>query len=246
MASSTGTSFGSDDLRLPDNLRGPLRDHLNALRERYLERGWGGRVGFGARPAVLVIDLARFWLEPAGQIGSQLDSVVTATSRVLKAAREAGVPIFFTTFAHDPAHPHSPHDKKLALKLPSDAAELFELDRRLARLATEKLIHKPYASAFKGTCLHEILTALGVDTLVVTGISTSHCVYATCRDATDSFRVIVPREAVGERCELMHEVFLMDIDIDLGDVMPMGEVVEYLEGTRQDQAQPSMPRRRQT
>ena len=49
-------------------------------------------------------------------------------------------------------------------------------------------------------------------------ISTSHCVYASCRDATDSFRVIIPREAVGERCELMHEVFLFDMDIDLGDV----------------------------
>ncbi len=42
---------------------------------------------------------------------------------------------------------------------------------------------------------------MGIDTLIVTGVSTSHCVYATCRDATDSFRVIVPREAVGERCE---------------------------------------------
>ena len=69
----------------------------------------------------------------------------------------------------------------------------------------------------------------GVDTLIVTGCSTSHCVYATCRDATDSFRVIVPREAVGERCELMHEVNLLDIDIDLGDVMPVADVVAELE-----------------
>jgi nicotinamidase-related amidase len=73
-----------------------------------------------------------------------------------------------------------------------------------------------------------MLTGLGIDTLVVTGVSTSHCVYATCRDATDSFRVIVPREAVGERCELMHEVFLLDIDIDLADVTPLGEVIRCL------------------
>ena len=74
-----------------------------------------------------------------------------------------------------------------------------------------------------------MLAALGRDTLIVTGVSTSHCVYATCRDATDTFRVIVPREAVGERCELMHEVFLLDIDIDLADVTPMEEVVQFLE-----------------
>ncbi len=73
-----------------------------------------------------------------------------------------------------------------------------------------------------------MLTAQGVDTLIVTGLSTSHCVYATCRDATDSFRVIVPREAVGERCELFHEVNLLDIDLDLGDVVPVDTVLRYL------------------
>ena len=76
--------------------------------------------------------------------------------------------------------------------------------------------------------LHEMLTAQGVDTLIVTGLSTSHCIYATCRDATDSFRVIVPKEAVGERCEIFHEVNLLDIELDLGDVLPVDEVVRHL------------------
>ena len=223
------TLDGSEDLRLPQEIRVPLLAHMKGLRERYEGRGWGGRVGFGTQPAVLVIDLARFWLDPQQQIGSQLDSVVDATLRVLKTARAARVPIFFTSFAFDPAHPPSPHDKKLVFDLPADAAELFEIDPRLDRRSTEKVIHKRYASAFKGTNLHDMLTALAVDTLIVTGISTSHCVYATCRDATDSFRVIVPREAVGERCELMHQVFLFDIDLDLGDVTPVDEVVQYLD-----------------
>src|SRR5262249_52186268 len=100
----------------------------------------------------------------------------------------------------------------------------------LERWEWEKVVRKKYASCFKSTNFHEMLTSLGVDTLIVTGISTSHCVYATCRDATDSFRVIVPREAVGERCEVMHEVNLLDIDIDLGDVMPAAEVVGCLQG----------------
>jgi nicotinamidase-related amidase len=233
MPTPTASCTGSPDLRLPDELRGPLLAHLRDLRERYRQRNWGGRVGFGVRPAVVVIDLARFWLDAALQIGSQLDPVVEATCRVLKAARAVNVPIFFTTFAHDPAEPPSPHDRKLQLSLPEEAAELLALDPRLERRPTEKLIRKRYASAFKGTNFHEMLTALGIDTLIVTGISTSHCVYATCRDATDSLRVIVPREAVGERCELMHEVFLHDIDIDLGDVTDIEEVLDYL--SREDQ-----------
>jgi maleamate amidohydrolase len=220
--------FGSSDLRLPDTLRGPLREHLAQLRERYLDRGWGGRVGFGARAALIVIDLAKFWTEPKAQIGSDLESIVSGACRVLEAARAAKVPVFFTTFAFDPADPPSPQNKKLQLKLKPGDERLFELDPRLARRPEEKIIHKRYASAFKGTNLHEMLASLRIDTLIVTGVSTSHCVYATCRDATDSYRVIVPREAVGERCELFHEASLLDIDLDLGDVMPVDEVIECL------------------
>ena len=65
------------------------------------------------------------------------------------------------------------------------------------------------------------------------GVSTSHCVYATCRDAHESFRVVVPREAVGERCQIMHMVNLLDIDIDLADVMPTEDVVAHLEAMPQ-------------
>lgn len=228
-APKSSPARGSDDLRLPDALREPLRQHLAELRQRYVERGWAGRVGFGARPALIVIDMARFWLDAKQQIGSQLQSVLDQTCRVLDAARSASLPIFFTSYLYDPSQPASPHDRKLQMALPPDAAELFELDPCLNRRPTETLIRKRYASAFKGTNLHEMLAGLGIDTLIVTGVSTSHCVYATCRDATDSVRVIVPREAVGERCEVMHEVNLLDIDIDLGDVLPVAEVVEQLQ-----------------
>jgi maleamate amidohydrolase len=221
--------FGSPDLRLPDELRGPLLEHLAYLKERYLARNWAGLVGFGARPAVIVIDLAKYWTTPQEQIGADLNSVVESTCRVLAAAREKNLPVFFTTFAYDPADPPSPQNRKLMMKLGPGDEPRFELDERLARRPTEKLIRKRYASSFKGTNLHEMLTSLGVDTLIVTGVSTSHCVYATCRDAIDSFRVIVPREAVGERCELFHNVSLLDIDIDLADVMPTEDVVAHLQ-----------------
>ena len=229
MTSKTAdTSFGSPDLSLPEELREPLLRHLEDLRQKYLDRGWGYRVGFGKRPALIVIDLATYWTQPEHQIGTELESVIQATCRVLEAARATGIPIFFTSFAFDPADPPSPQNIKLQMKIQPGDESLFELDERLGRRPTEKLIHKRYASCFKATNLHEMLTSLGVDTLIVTGASTSHCVYATCRDATDSFRVIVPREAVGERCELMHQVNLLDIDIDLGDVMPADGVVAHL------------------
>jgi len=229
MTDESGPRFGSSDLALPEALRGPLKAHLQQLREAYGRRQWAGRVGFGQRPAVIVIDLAKYWVDPQQQIGAMLEPIVESTAKLLNTARQTGIPIFYTNYARDPAHPPSPHDKKQFMSLPIENDAIWELDPRLERLPSEKIVLKRYASAFKGTNLLDMLTMLRVDTLIVTGVSTSHCVYATCRDATDCFHVIVPREAVGERCEIAHEVFLHDIDVDLGDVMPLTEVIRHLE-----------------
>src|SRR5438552_15463045 len=105
MTDDSGPKFGSSDLALPEALRGPLRAHLKQLREAYVRRQWAGRVGFGQRPAVIVIDLARYWVDPKQQIGSLLDPIVESTATLLKAARNTGIPIFYTNYARDPAHP---------------------------------------------------------------------------------------------------------------------------------------------
>ena len=223
---------GSADMQLPDGLRGPVMKHLEHLRGRFEARGWGSRTGFGQRPAVVVIDLALFWTQPQHQMGSQLDPLVDATCRILDAARAKGVPIFFTTNDYDPADPPTPQSGKMELRVEPGDLSVFDLDPRLGRRPTEKIIGKKYASCFKGTNFSEMLSSLSIDTLIVTGVSTSHCVYATCRDAADSYHVIVPRQAVGERCELFHEVNLLDIDMELGDVMPTDEVVDYLQTLR--------------
>jgi nicotinamidase-related amidase len=221
--------LGAPDLRLPDSLREPVRDHLVSLRAKYVERSWARHVGFGERPAVLVIDLALFWTRPDTQMGSNLDTVVGATRAVLDAARVADVPIFFTSLDFDRDEPgHSLHGK-VNLKIPDDDAVL-DIDPRLARRPTEPIILKRTASAFRNTDLEVTLDAMGVDTVIVTGVSTSHCVAATCRDATSRYRVIVPREAVGDRSEIMNLVYLLDFDIDIGDVLPLSDVIDYLNG----------------
>ena len=223
---------GTPELRVPEELRAPLRAHLEELRKWYEGVGWGARTGFGKKPAIVVIDLALGWTQSKGMMGSNVDSVVEATVRLLDAGRDAGVPIFFTTSPNDPADP--PRHRKAPgwAAYDPDKDRTFELDPRLGRRETEKLIYKPYASAFKTTNLQNMLTVLGVDTLIVTGVSTSHCVYATCRDGSSTYRIVVPREGVGERCELMHEVNLLDIDIDCGDVMSTDEVIAAMVATQ--------------
>ena len=220
---------GDIKMRMPDELRAALRSHFEELRRAYADRGWGGRVGFGSRSAVIVVDLALAWTRYSGPAGSNLDPVVEATVDILAAARAAQVPIFFTTGHVDPTEPRAPVLEKFDYDGDSDFEYEFSLDPRLERRSSEKLIAKPYDSAFKGTNLAQMLSILGIDTLIVTGCSTGHCIYATCRDAVESIHLIVPAEAVGDRSELMHEVTLFDIDMAMGDVMPTAEVVAWLE-----------------
>ena len=90
-SASSAPAFGSPDLRLPDEIRGPLLEHLGHLRERYLARGWAGRVGFGCRPALIVIDLAKYWTKPQQQIGADLEAVMENAVKMLAAARAARI-----------------------------------------------------------------------------------------------------------------------------------------------------------
>ena len=154
---------------------------------------------------------------------------------MLDAARSASVPIIFTVIEYDPDDSRGPWELKHSRMhgaLPS-GSEATELDPWLGHLPNEKLLVKKYTSCFRGTNLYQILAGLEVDTLIVTGCSTSHCVNDTCRDDTcrdgmSSFRMIVAEEAVGGPCEILHLAELLDLDAFAADVLSTEEVVAYL------------------
>jgi maleamate amidohydrolase len=93
----------------------------------------------------------------------------------------------------------------------------------------EVVVTKQYASAFFGTSLGSTLAAIGVDTLIIVGVSTSGCIRASALDACQhGFIPIVVREAVGDRDPRPHEANLFDIDAKYGDVVSEAEVMDYL------------------
>jgi len=95
---------------------------------------------------------------------------------------------------------------------------------------TELVLNKLFASGFFGTGLSSLLTAAGIDTLIITGASTSGCVRVTAVDALQyGFRPIVPSEAVGDRNPDAHDANLYDIDAKYGDVIPVQEALDCLE-----------------
>src|SRR5438067_6367576 len=198
----------------------------------YVRKGFAARVGFGQRPALLVIDIIRAFTDLRSPLASNLDSQVDAINRLLAVARERAIPVIFRTVAYD----RELQEAGLWIrKIPSNSwlvegSEWVEVDRRLVRQPDEMLLVKKYASCFFGTDLAARLITRGIDTLLITGCTTSGCVRATAVDACSyGLHTVVVQEAVGDRAELPHIANLFDIDAKYGDVVDLQDALGYLE-----------------
>lgn len=200
-------------------------------RRIYERAGIFSRVGFGRAPAVVVVDLCRAFTDPRSRIGADLSGVVAANRRLLDAARDAAVPVVFTTMGYrrDMKDAGAWCWKYASLTEIQAESEFIEIDPGLGLRSDEVVIRKDYPSAFFGTTLRSMLTAWAVDTVVVTGTTTSGCVRATVVDAVScGYRVVVPAECAGDRHPLPHVANLFDIDSKYGDVVPTEEAIAAL------------------
>jgi nicotinamidase-related amidase len=214
-----------------------------AERERYARGNMGKRVGWGARPALLVVDMTRAFTEDRFPLGCTAAAApcIAAIRTLLDAARPAGWPVFFTRYADFPADVQWGRwlDKGTGAEPDSlmRHPEAHQIAAPLAPGPGEVVLVKTKPSAFFGTPLASQLTYLGVDTVVVTGMVTSGCVRATAVDAfSHNLRVIVPLEAVADRSATSHQVNLFDIDMKYGDVVPVAEVLAHLASSRRGPA----------
>ncbi len=200
-------------------------------KEFFDARGFAGRVGFGERPAILIVDLIKGFTEPDSPLAADLSSQLAATVELLKAGREAGLPIVFTSVEYDPSLKDAGLfvRKVSGLKWLIRGSKWVELHPALGWQQGELIIRKKYASAFFGTELASVLATQRVDTLIVGGCTTSGCVRATVVDALQyGLHAIVPREAVGDRAQPPHEASLFDIDMKYGDVVDLQQTLDYL------------------
>lgn len=203
------------------------------LADDYRRHGLAARVGFGERPALLVVDFVKAYTTPGSPLYAPpgVPDAVRASVPLLAAARSAGVPVIYTTVAYAPdGRDGGVFVRKVPalLQLTRDSPLAAIVDE-LAPMPDELVIEKKYASAFFGTHIAATLTAQRVDTIIIAGCSTSGCVRATAVDGMQhGFRVIVPRECVGDRAPGPHEANLFDIDGKYGDVTSLDEVLAYL------------------
>ena len=209
-----------------------LKTAMATVDAYYKERGiFQERFGFGQQPALVVIDMAYGWTDPAYAGGSaRLDPAIDAIRKLLPAARAKKVPVYYTTSAYD-ERPQFKSAADFSPRFRKWDRRACEIDDRVQPEPGELVIYKEHASAFAGTPLVGHLIAHRVDTLLVTGCSTSACVRATATDAKSNYlKPVIVREAVQDRSEVAHEWTLFDIQARFADVVSLDETLAYLRG----------------
>ncbi len=195
----------------------------------YRSAGFAGRLGFGAKPALLVIDMMMAYFDRASPMYAGVEEVANSNGRLIAAARQADVPIIYTRQFYEGRPRDSVYASKVpVLQLLAPESPPTQLEPSLPTDGATVLV-KHYPSAFHKTDLADRLRSLGVDTLILTGLTTSGCVRATAMDTMlNGFLGAVVREAVGDRNKAQHEANLFDIDAKLVDVRSEADVLVWL------------------
>jgi maleamate amidohydrolase len=195
---------------------------------------FSGRLGWGTRPALLVVDLVRAYTEPGGPfLLPDPGPAVAATAALVDAARAGGHPVVWTVVRYT----EGLADGGLFVrKVPALAAFAEDAAGGWGEIAPplepgpgEPVVVKQYASAFFATWLASTLHTIGVDTVVISGVSTSGCIRASATDALNhGFRPLVVRQACADRSAALHDNNLADLDAKYADVIDLDEAVARL------------------
>ena len=196
---------------------------------------FGGRIGWGTRPALVLIDLMRAYFAPGSPLDLGSTAAVEVSSGLLLAARGHGVPVIHTAVHYRAGAVDAGYFIRkvgaLALLADDQPGDMRELMPQVAPLDGEVVIVKQYASAFFGTSLASTLLALGVDTVVIAGVSTSGCIRASATDALQhGFRPIVVADGCADRTPELHRSNLRDLDAKYADVVDSAEVLARFGG----------------
>ena len=199
--------------------------------EIYQRQGFGHTTGIGQRCCLLMVDFVNSFVDPQQLGGPAIQDAVVATVPLLKAFRSWGLPVVHTrvVFESDGSDRNLFATRVKALQALTEYAAGSQIVPELAPLPSEWVVRKQGASAFFNTALADWLHFHQVDTLVVTGCTTSGCVRATVVDAVQhNFRSVVVSDGVGDRALAPHEANLFDMRQKYADIMTRDELMSHL------------------
>lgn len=204
------------------------------LAENY-KRAYSNRVGFGRNPALLLIDFAHAYFDKDCDLYAGVEDALASALRLREAAHEAGIPVILTEVRYQPGGINGGRffEKAKPLKAFVEGERTAEFADGLVPRPDEIVVTKQYPSAFFGTSLASTLTTAGIDSLILTGLTTSGCVRASCVDSMSyGFRTSVVREACGDRHPAPHEANLFDMNAKYADVVSEAETIAFLQSLR--------------
>lgn len=191
-----------------------------------------GRLQPGMRPALLIVDVVMAYLTETSALFMETAAAARDSNvRLVEAARAAGVPVVFTNVRYKPDGSDGGvfYRKAPVLEAFVGGSPLGAFPEELTPQEGERVFTKQYPSAFFGTGLAEALHADGIDTLLITGYSTSGCVRASALDAMQyGFVPLVVRDACADRHEAPHEANLFDLQAKYAEVISEAEALAYL------------------
>ena len=205
----------------------------------YGEYGGGARIGFGERPGVVVVDFQLAFTDPRFPLGrsEHVQRAVDNTAILLKAARAASAPVAccYTAYSSERDAPY--WKVKAVTEEFRHGWEGAQLDPRIHEPAYDAVFAKAGPSIFFGTPVHQYFLKERVDTVIVTGCTTSGCVRASVIDAfSHGFRVMVPEPCCGDMDEGPHHANLRDVDRRYADVLGLDAVTDWLDEVRKRNA----------
>ena len=200
------------------------------LTENY-HGAFDGHLCFGERPALLIVDFVMAYLDPVSPLYASPEAALASNERLVATARRVKIPVIFTNVVYQPGGADGGlfYKKVPALRCFDAGSPLGEFPATLTPAAGETVVTKQYASAFFGTPLTALLREKEVDTLLITGMSTSGCVRATALDSLQNgFAPFVVRDACADRHAAPHEANLFDLQAKYAEVIGESDAVERL------------------
>lgn len=207
-----------------------VKDKAGDVSADYARSGFGQALGFGKAPALLVVDFVMAYLDPSSPLYAGVERELKVAKTLVEAARAARIPVIWTRVEYEPGGANGGHfyKKVSALQVLDRGSPLGAFPKDLQPLRGELVLTKQYPSAFFATPLASHLTAHGVDTVIVAGLSTSGCVRASALDALQNgFIPVVVADACGDRDEAVQRANLFDLGAKYADVVTSEVVVDY-------------------
>ena len=204
-----------------------ISDFFKTIRLSSLE---SNSIGLGSAPALVVVDMCRGFIDPSSPLGFKCDELIQANIILVNKFREMNLPVIFTTTIYRDISEASVFRSKIpALNILKPGSEETLFLAELSPDSEDILIEKKFASSFFETTLALDLRQMNVDSVVISGVTTSGCVRATALDSLqNNFLTVVAEDCVGDRDLNAHRANLFDLQSKYADVVHSERIIKSL------------------